>query len=94
MLGELSMKADQDVLGTVKMTKERLLRLCGAIFVHFLLEKEVEEESESFKDVCARYDFIFYDINQMYLCDFLPVLAPLTARSYLAKVGANSDVLM
>lgn len=76
------------------MQKERLLRLCGAIFVEFLLEKEVEVNSVAFKDVCDRYDFIFYDINQMYLCDFLPFLQPITARQYFKDVADNSEILM
>lgn len=101
MLGELKEKQNlqtRNVLGddnvTLTLDKDRLLRLCGAIFVHFLLEKEVAVDSAAFKEVTDRYDFIFYDINQMYLCDFLPFLAPVTARRYLGQVAANSAVLM
>ena len=56
MLGELKEKQNlqtRNVLGddnvTLTLDKDRLLRLCGAIFVHFLLEKEVAVDSAAFK---------------------------------------------
>ena len=94
LLTELNEDFSRNGMGSVIMKKDRLLRLCGAIFVEFLLEKEIQVDSAAFRDVCDRYDFIFYDINQMYLCDFLPFLQPITARQYFKQVGKNSAVLM
>jgi len=94
LLTELNADLSVSGTGSAIMEKDRLLRLCGAIFVEFLLEKKVQINSAAFKEVCDRYDFIFYDINQMYLCDFLPFLQPFTARKYLKEIGENSACLM
>lgn len=74
--------------------KDRLVRMCCAIFVDFLLEKEVDVTDSLFGKICMKYDFIFYEINQMYLCDFLPFLKPITARKYLKSISDNSNFLM
>lgn len=92
MLSEVNESFAKNGVGAI-LEKERLVRLCAAIFVEFLLEKEVNVNDATFVDICHRYDFIFYDINQMYLCDFLPFLKSITAWQYLKYVGANGNFL-
>lgn len=78
---------------TVILKKERIVALCAAIFIEFLLEKEVDLDDPNFIEVCKRYDYIFYDINQMYLTDFVPYLKSITSHNYLNEVSENGNYL-
>lgn len=78
---------------TVILEKERIVALCAAIFIEFLLEKEVDLDDPNFIEVCKRYDYIFYDINQMYLTDFVPYLKSITSHNYLNEVSENGNYL-
>lgn len=75
-----------------QLDKQQINLLCVEIFIEFLLEKRVDIDDPVVKDVAKRYDFIFYDINQMYLSDFIPSFS-VFARKYLNFVENNATTL-
>lgn len=75
------------------MTKENLLFLTSDIFMDFLCNEKHPHEKD-YKEFNFGCDFVFWDINQSYLIDFLPYLTSFgVAYFYLRKLKRVTDFL-
>uniref|UniRef100_A0A6G1S454 Cytochrome P450 307a1 n=1 Tax=Aceria tosichella TaxID=561515 RepID=A0A6G1S454_9ACAR len=74
------------------MTKNDLLFLTGDIFMRFLCNEQCSHDDKSYAKFNIGCDFIFYDINQCYLLDFMPYLTSFGfGRSYLKQLRDITD---
>lgn len=77
-----------------KLTKKDLLFLTSDIFLRFLCNEERSHDAEAYREFVYGCDFVFWDINQSYLMDFLPFLTSLgLGFSYLKKLKQVTDFL-
>lgn len=77
-----------------KVTKENILFLTSDIFMEFLCSESHSHSDEEYKEFIYGCDFVFWDINQSYLIDFLPFLTSLgLGFSYLKKLKRVTDFL-
>lgn len=88
LLGQIK----RPTLNEFQIDKQQINLLCIEIFIEFLLEKRLDIEDPIVKEVAKRYDFIFYDINQMYLSDFIPSFS-VFSQKYLNFVEHNANSL-
>lgn len=70
------------------LQKQSIIQLSCQIFFHFLLDKDIvdseregmncgskiDDSLKSFVEIAEKFDYIFSDINEMYISDFLPFL--------------------
>ncbi|KAF7493543.1 Cytochrome P450 -like protein [Sarcoptes scabiei] len=83
------------------MEKDQINELCCKIFLEFLLdfdEKSIANTKENghnfLKNLAYNFDYIFYDINQMNLSDFIPSLQRFKPiRKYLDEIFKKSQWL-
>ena len=69
---------------SAKLCKSDVLFLTGDIFMKFLCNDKHSHDDETYQKFNYCYDYVFYDINQSQVIDFLP---------YLTKVGIQRDYL-
>lgn len=87
---------------TSLLLKPSIMSHCTEVFCHFLVSKRftdliagsVKSSAVNYDEIVRLYDFIFWDINQCYSTDFLPILSSAGInKGYLAKVGASCDTV-
>lgn len=77
-----------------KITKEDLLFLTSDIFILFLCSEKHPHAEKAYREFVYGCDFVFWDINQSYLIDFLPFLTSLgLGFFYLKKLKQVTDFL-
>lgn len=77
-----------------KLTKENLLFLTSNVFMDFLCAENHSYSKEEYRKFIYGCDFVFWDINQSYLIDFLPYLTTLgVGYSYLRRLKKVTDFL-
>lgn len=77
-----------------KITKDNILFLTSDIFMDFLCSESHSHSNEEYKEFIYGCDFVFWDINQSYLIDFLPFLTSLgLGFTYLKKLKRVTDFL-
>lgn len=75
-----------------EMTKRDILFLTGDIFMKFLCNETRQHDDKSYDKFNWGCDFIFWDINQCYLLDFLPYLTSFGfGHQYLKQVKEVTD---
>jgi cytochrome P450 family 307 subfamily A len=75
-----------------RLTKNDLLFLTGDIFMKFLCNEQCSHDDKSYEKFNISCDFIFYDINQCYLLDFMPYLTSFGfGYSYLKQLKEITD---
>lgn len=76
------------------VTKEDILFLTSDIFMDFLCNESYAHSDPEYRDFVYGCDFVFWDINQSYLIDFLPFLTSLgLGFSYLKRLKRVTDFL-
>lgn len=74
------------------LTKNDLLFLTGDIFLKFLCNERCSHRDANYQRFNIGCDFIFYDINQCYLLDFMPYLTSFGfGYSYLRQLKGITD---
>lgn len=80
------------MLGRPVEAKEILSYCAMNIFSGYMCSKKFEYEQKDFQQVVQNFDFIFRDINNGHIMDFLPSLEPLFS-SYINKIKSSvSDI--
>lgn len=75
-------------------TKEHILLLTSDIFMRFLCNESGSHLDPEYRRFAFGCDFVFWDINQMYLIDFLPFLTCLgIGFTYLKNLKKETDFL-
>lgn len=76
------------------LTKMDLLLLTSDIFLEFLCGGEQSHARKVYRDFAEGCDFVFWDINQSYLIDFLPFLTSLgVGYFHLKRLKDETDFL-
>lgn len=77
------------------MGKNSITELCCKIFFNFLLDCNLDKNNDDkklLKELAEKFDFIFYDINQMNISDFVPLLQHIgLVRNYFHHLFVNSN---
>lgn len=77
---------------SIPLTKEAVLFLTGDIFMEFLCNESRPHSDAAYSKFNQDCDFIFWDINQCYLLDFMPYLTSFGfGYSYLKQVKQITD---
>lgn len=83
---------DDNSASSYNVNKHDLLFLTGDIFMKFLCNETRPHEDKAYENFNIGCDFIFYDINQCYLLDFMPYLTSFgLGYSYLKQVKGITD---
>lgn len=90
----VSQQKTTDNLFYYKMNKENLLFLTSDIFMDFLCTESRPHSDSKYKEFVLGCDFVFWDINQCYLIDFLPYLTSFgVGFTHLRKLKRITDFL-
>lgn len=77
------------------LEKNFITELCCKIFFNFLLDSKLGKNSDDkklLKELSEKFDFIFFDINQMNISDFVPLLQHIgLVRNYFHNLFVNSN---
>lgn len=57
--------------------KPLILRTCANVFTQYFCSRSFGTDDVGFNKMISNFDKIFYEVNQGYLADFLPVLLPI-----------------
>jgi len=77
-----------------RLNKKNLLFLTSDIFLHFLCSESHSHSDPDYKEFVLGCDYVFWDINQLYLMDFLPFLTSLgLGFSHLKKLKQLTDFM-
>lgn len=67
---------EQSANSCVEM-KPLILRTCANVFVQYFCSRSFGTDDVGFNKMISNFDKVFYEVNQGYLADFIPVLLPI-----------------
>lgn len=69
--------AEEQTNNSCVAIKPLVLRTCANVFTQYFCSRSFNANDAGFNKMISNFDKIFYEVNQGYLADFLPVLLPI-----------------
>lgn len=77
MCGMLTAIAQEQSANACVEFKPMILRTCANVFTQYFCSRSFGADDVGFNKMISNFDKIFFEINQGYLADFIPVLLPI-----------------